>query len=245
MASKGSVYQLHRADKMAIGKRKRPAVAPIIPRADFLTFGTQLKADPSKLSLLLDLPAELRNAIYEFVLASTGGVLLPRSATRRTLASSSSLPRVNKQIRDEFLATAMLMAEIHTTSVDFSFRHIVAFLNRLSEEELRALPITKLPTQRKIIIHLHPDLESSSQPQYLGRWLNRVQHPTKKGTNVVYEYRYSGSVPRYRNYHHHDDFSRRLQWWESDVVKMAPGRKKDEFGDIIAALRGPRVVGTV
>ncbi|KAK5733263.1 hypothetical protein LTR17_009872 [Elasticomyces elasticus] len=178
-------YRLHRADKMALSKRKRPAVAPIIPRADFLTFGTQLKEDPSKLSLLLDLPAELRNAIYEFVLVSTGGVLVSRSATRRTLASSSSLPRVNKQIRDEFLATAMLMAEVHTTSVDFSFRHIVAFLNRLSDEELRALPTTKLLTQRKIIIHLHPSIDSVEQPQYLERWLNRVQHPTKKGTDVT------------------------------------------------------------
>ncbi|KAK4888184.1 hypothetical protein LTR27_012889 [Elasticomyces elasticus] len=183
------VYRLHRAEKMALGKRKRPAVAPIIPRADFLTFGTQLKENPSKLSLLLDLPAELRNAIYEIVLASTGGVLLSRSATRRALASSSTMPRVNKQIRDEFLATAMLMAEVHTTSVDFSFRHVVAFLNRLSEEELRALPTTKLPKQRKIIIHLHPSIDSVEQPQYLKRWLNRVQHPTKKGTDVVYEYR--------------------------------------------------------
>ncbi|KAK5675196.1 hypothetical protein LTS10_012272 [Elasticomyces elasticus] len=245
MASKGSVYRLHRADKMALGKRKRPAVAPIIPRADFLTFGTQLKEDPSKLSLLLDLPAELRNTIYETVLASTGGVLLSRSATRRALASSSTMPRVNKQIRDEFLATAMLMAEVHTTSVDFSFRHIVAFLNRLSEEELRALPTTKLPKQRKIIIHLHPSIDSVEQPQYLERWLNRVQHPTKKGTDVVYEYRYSGPSLLLQRFHGSYDFLRRLQMWESDIPRWAPGRKKNEIRAIIAALRGPRVNGTV
>ncbi|KAK3615946.1 hypothetical protein LTR22_027232 [Elasticomyces elasticus] len=223
---------------MALGRRKRPSAAPIIPPANFLTFGTQLKADTSKLSLLLDLHTELRNAVYEMVLACTGGALLSRSATYRALASSSAMPRVNKQIRDEFLATTMLLAEIHTTSVDFSFRHIVAFLNRLSDEELRALPTTKLPTQRKIIIHLHPNIDSMEQPQYLRRWLNRVQHPTKKGTNVVYEYRYSGSVPHYRNNYHYPDFSRRLHVWGLDVVKMAPGRKKDEFTAIIAALHG-------
>ncbi|KAK3624749.1 hypothetical protein LTR56_020802 [Elasticomyces elasticus] len=245
MAFKGSVYRLHRADKMTLGKRKRPAVAPIIPRADFLTFGTQLKEDPSKLSLLLDLPAELRNAVYEMVLACTGGALLSRSATHRALASSSAMPRVNKQIRDEFLATTMLLAEIHTTSVDFSFRHIVAFLNRLSDEEIRALPTTKLPTQRKIIIHLHPNIDSMEQPQYLKRWLNRVQHPTKKATDVVYEYRYSGPALLFRRFHISNDFLRRLQMWESDVARMAPGRKKDEFRAIIAALRGPRVTGAV
>lgn len=165
-----------------------PPTAPPPPPSETLkTFATHLKEDPTKPSLLLDLPPELRNAVYEAVVASTS-THLSRSTTKRNLASTSALPRVNKQIRDEFLSTMWLFADIHTSAVAFSFRHIVAFLNRLSEREIKELPTVNRPAQRKITIELISDFWEHGDRYFLDRWLNRVGDGTRRGTDVRYEY---------------------------------------------------------
>ncbi|KAK0831133.1 hypothetical protein LTR03_015700 [Friedmanniomyces endolithicus] len=166
------------------------------------TFVTQLKADPSKVSFF-DLP--------------------PNSATR----STSTLLRVNKQIHNEFMHAAWLLADIHTTSLDFNFRHIVALLNRHEDEELRALPSMHLPHRRAIFVEIIPspqDTMRTGVPMYLDRWLNRIEHPTKKGTRVWYEY---WGRPGFTEY--------RLRSWRT-YVRGTSGRKREELDRIIAAV---------
>lgn len=104
-------------------------------------FATKLKRDASQLSLLLDLPPELRNVIYGMIcqvvdlklprpvikkgLARSAGKKTPMpTVTKTALACASALPRVNKQVRDEFLSFALLVADICTSTVDFDFRYV-------------------------------------------------------------------------------------------------------------------------
>ncbi|TKA67439.1 hypothetical protein B0A55_09147 [Friedmanniomyces simplex] len=212
---------------MALGKRKRASIPPI----NLDTFATQLKADPTRLSLLLDLLPELRNIIYEYVFASTGGVLLSRQLVHRALApKTSTLLRVNKQIHTEFLHAAWLLADIHTTALEYDFRHIVTFLNRHEEEEIRALPSTNLPQHRTIFVEIQPNATHTQSvddnPKFLKRWLNRAEHPTKKGTRVHYEYRLR---PGYAE--------PRWPRWRVRAQAMEEGRKREELEKIIAAVR--------
>ncbi|KAK3654175.1 hypothetical protein LTR56_004230 [Elasticomyces elasticus] len=160
-------------------KRTKAAKSPWPLSTATSTVATSQKADATLPSLLLDLPPELRNLVYEFVFASTGGVHLSPKAHRKHLACGSALNRVNKQVRHEFLTVGELVVDIHTSAPNFDFRHIVAFLNRLSDKEMQALPSLTVPVQRKVIVDLQPS--STMRPMYLERWINRIEHPTKKG----------------------------------------------------------------
>lgn len=108
-------------------KRKRhtsPQPSPLAPSTASASYKTGLKQDAEKLSLLLDLPPELlRNLVYEMMLQRTKAVL-STSTNRRTLGSSSSLPRVNKQVREEFGNILLLVADVHTVAKEFDFRRI-------------------------------------------------------------------------------------------------------------------------
>jgi len=188
---------------MAIGKRKRidtelldKKTAPPVLNLD--TFATLLKADPNKRSLL-DLPAELRVNIYEYVFASTGGVHLARQTYKRALATTSKLVYANKQIRYEFMAAATLYSDISTTVLRLNFTHIVHFLNRSTDEELKALPsrAEAAPSTRTLTVVLQADGDfNGSRDWLLDRWLNRIEHPTKKGTSVAFSYCVDANVSR-------------------------------------------------
>ena len=153
-------------------------------------FTATLKADSSKISLLLDLPAELRNAVYEFMIGShdNPGVKLSRHAKHRSRLGYpiASIIRVNKQVYHEFTSLAFHAADIYTQAYDYDFRHIVTFLNRLStEEDIPAL------TRRGRTITDELLVDSNfveSEPEFLWRWVNRASHPTKKGTQVSFQY---------------------------------------------------------
>ncbi|TKA79383.1 hypothetical protein B0A55_02841 [Friedmanniomyces simplex] len=213
---------------MARGKRKRAPPPP----TDIDNFASQLKADPSRPSFL-DFPPELRTLIYEYVFASTGGIHLSRQTARRNLASTSALPRVNKQIHSEFSSAAWLLAYIITSSVALSFTHIVTFLNRLSDAELRALPtLHAAAAQRRITIVLRPGtaLAHYGLQTLLERWLKRAGHPTKKGTDVVYEYVLHSSCTK-------AEVAQGMQELETYASRMPEGRRRAELRRIVAALR--------
>ncbi|KAK4889260.1 hypothetical protein LTR27_011937 [Elasticomyces elasticus] len=142
-------------------KRTKAAKSPWPLSTATGTVATNHKADATLPSLLLDLPPELRNLVYEFVFASTGGVHLSPKAHRKHLACGSALDRVNKQVRHEFLTVGELVVDIHTSAPNFDFRHIVAFLNRLSDQEMQELPSLTMPVQRKVIVDLQPSYYSN------------------------------------------------------------------------------------
>ncbi|KAK5691853.1 hypothetical protein LTR97_011024 [Elasticomyces elasticus] len=151
------------------------------------TFATQQKTDPDRISLLLDLPPELRTAIYEQIFITNGGVQLSRNTSHRNLATTCPLVRVNKQIRDEFLFAALLLADIRTTAIGLDFRHIVSFMNRLSEREIAALPKNDNLTDRTVSVEIIMPKQWKREV-YLARWASCVQDSVKKGTQVRYRY---------------------------------------------------------
>ena len=140
----------------------------------------------------LDLPAELRNNIYEKVCEAEPEAFLIKRG-RGNLASRSALPRVCHQIRNEFNSILYLCAgELIASVTDFDFQHIVTFINRLSDMELRSLlPTTDVPSSREMSVELI--FEDSPDYSLLERWVKRMQHPTKKGTNVAISYTVLGS----------------------------------------------------
>ena len=127
---------------------------------------------------LLDLPAELRNDIYEKIAKEETAHL--NKMSRGNLGCSSALPYISRQVRDEFLVILTLVAPGITTTVsDWDFTHIVRFLNRLSDAELKAMPTVKQSSSRKMNIWLRITCHPQHNMDLLTRWLNRMTHPTK------------------------------------------------------------------
>lgn len=137
------------------------------------------------------------------------------------------------------MSIVQLVADIHTSVMNFDFTHIVTFLNRLPDAEMRTLPMSSTAAKRSIIVELWFTWNSTRQiearpyspPHMLGRWLNRLEHPTKRGVNVDLHYR----LPEDRIY-----LSQRPSVWtrgmQTVVAGMAAGRRKEELAKILAQL---------
>ena len=216
------------------------------PPVNIQPFVATLKADPSKLSLLLDLPAKLRNTIYELIINSHDGVKLSHQPSHRGLGYPvSTLNRVNKQVHHEFTSAAFLLADIHTEARGYDFRHLVTFMNSLSADDLPALPsIHSTRSGRTITVTLHPGY-ANEEPAFLTRWINRAAHPTKKGTSVRFEYLVpsawrgtSGTIwcPLTHQYIRTPFVDARAVEWQKRAEAMPAGRKREEFEKIIAAV---------
>ncbi|CAK4031558.1 Hypothetical predicted protein [Lecanosticta acicola] len=202
------------------------------------------EADGGPCSLLLDLPAELRHNVYDAVMGVEAARLIPR--TKGRLATSTSLPRVNRQIREDFLSYVYLRAPLIIASVyGFDFRHVVTFFNRLSEKELKGLSRdSELRISRKIVIQLDlgpipKALKDTMGPNfsqdalgdfpYLRSWLKRSEDPTKKGTSVDISYLVDDlENPDLRHWAWHLDYMGQLL--------PAEGHQKKELLKIIAAV---------
>jgi hypothetical protein len=155
------------------------------------------------------------------------------------LTDRSKLALVNRQIRDEYHPVSLLCAKnIRTEVEDFDFRHIVTFINRLSTNEVNALPNVTKPGTRRIDVTL---VFSKNPADYylLRRWLNRAGHPTKKGTML--DFRYTLKTPdgfKPNKFDHSDYISGTLEW-QRLIYPLAPyageGRVKDEAEKISRA----------
>ncbi|KAK3114079.1 hypothetical protein LTR53_007973 [Teratosphaeriaceae sp. CCFEE 6253] len=246
------------SDTMVLGKRKRAGTSRLE------TFATQLVADDSKRSFL-DLLAELRDAVYELVCISTGGLHLSRDPKRKSLlASTSRLGRANKQIRSEFFATAARYADITTTAVGLDFDHIVTFLNKHTDAELNTLPTfakAATPSGRSFTIKLmpavglHTSFKALPEEKGLARWLNRTRHPRKQGANIRYAYvAHESAVRRARTTANRGT----LQWMKRVCVRQSeairtrgeiPGREehtarqREELAHIRNAIAAKRGLG--
>ena len=120
------------------------------------TEGTSSTVTTIQSSPLLKLPAELRNNVYEKIAEDTIGHL--KSGKKGILGCSTAFSRVNSQVHKEFLSIfALHVPKIVATVKDFDFGHVITFLNRLSEDELKTLPgTTEAPT-----CHIHVNIHLS------------------------------------------------------------------------------------
>lgn len=177
---------------------------------------------------LLDLPAELRNNVYARVVEGQPEAYLTKRTSNK-LASRSALPRANRQIREEFLAVLYMTADVVTDVSNFNFAQVITFLNRLRDAELKALPSSVAQKGRQVIIRLQIPLHfPGSGNRNLNRWLNRIQHPTKKGVNVKMSYVVKGRMPESRLW---------LEDLRSRRDRLPTGKKRDEVVKIVDALR--------
>ncbi|KAK5696958.1 hypothetical protein LTR17_024153 [Elasticomyces elasticus] len=216
---------------MTSRKRKRMVEQRERDEKALNTFVTQQKTDPNRMSLLFDLPPELRTAIYEQIFISNGGVQLFRNTSRRNLATTCPLIRVNKQIRDEFLSAALLLADIRTTAIGLDFRHIVSFMNRLSERKIAALPKNDNLTERAVSIEIIMPKQWKREV-YLARWISRVQDSVKKGTQVRYRYWFRIDACNHRSNYY---VLERRKTCLAHVQAMPQGRGQEELLRIVAA----------
>ncbi|KAI7279205.1 hypothetical protein KC345_g5467 [Hortaea werneckii] len=147
---------------------------------------TQLKQDPTRISLFLDLPLELRDIIYLMLLRERSPLRL--STWRKPLLTTSALVRVNKQVRSEYLNTASLYGNIKTNVRDFNFHHIISFLNRVPEPKTPSFSADHAPKSRTISIYFLSGAKWNEGLPHLRRWYNRLNHPTKHGFNAGFQY---------------------------------------------------------
>ena len=147
---------------------------------------------------LLDLPAELRVLIYEKIIEQNPVITLARTQRDRELgnASSACIMRPCKLVHKESVNTLHLCATTIVASVrNYNFSHIVTFLNRLDERVLEALEqqandgktgptVTKKTREIPLFLTSGED----DRQTYLDRWLNRLDHPSKKGAHIECKY---------------------------------------------------------
>ncbi|KAK3070433.1 hypothetical protein LTR53_010475 [Teratosphaeriaceae sp. CCFEE 6253] len=227
---------------MYISQRKRRSKPVVSSPVKIHPFTTGLKADEDEVSLLLDLPAELRNIVYGLIIRSGPPIKLHDTNRHPNLGIPFLLSRVNRQLHHEFSAAVFVLGDISTKVYGYDFRHIVAFLNRLSAQtDIPALPsIHSTRAGRKITIELTPEHEAGTtlhEPKYLERWINRAAHPTKKGTSVRFVY---VLAPRLRALGGAFILEGRVDGWERRAHEMPQGRKREELDKIIAAVRSDR-----
>lgn len=91
---------------------------------------------------LANLPPELRDQIYECVMRNEPQIWLTGSRPRKPLFKSN-LVRTNRQIRKELTSLMRVGAtDIVAEVKNYDFGHIISWFNKLSGENLRALPNT-------------------------------------------------------------------------------------------------------
>lgn len=174
-------------------KRKEPGSSPAFSSKRAKTSVTPSEITPFR---LFDLPAELRNLIYEK--AAENQHVTIRSPTV-SLTDRSGLLVSGDQLRNEYLPILLLHAPKITVKIcNFDFTKVTHFLNHLSDAEATALPNTTKPTARKVEVALeYGATPEGTNQRNLKRWLNRFSHPAKKGTTLdtTYYFHLCRSIP--------------------------------------------------
>ena len=189
------------------------------------------------LARYLTLPAELRNAVYEYSALHYTAVLCPNA--RGKLLSNSPLMAVSLRVRAELAAALHLTAPVITAHVqNLDFSHIGTFINQTSDRELNALPSVTGASERRIKVALRmvgrgwvpcclrwQDLDS------LHRWLVRCEHPTKRGADLEVSYTVLGTWVDRRLYYTQQAALERME-----KAGMGEGRVYGELKKFVAAL---------
>lgn len=114
----------------------------------------------------LDLPAELRAAILALAARHTGTALLKRNS-RGVVSSSDPLSFISKQVRGEYLGVLYEHAQTTLAYVlDFDFRHVVTYLNKLNKAEVKALPTQRMRSSTAISATI-PDYPHIPRPDHM------------------------------------------------------------------------------
>jgi hypothetical protein len=135
-----------------------------------------------------DVPAELRNVVYAYMVeGQTAYIYFDGYVT-----DISSYQFVSEQFTNEYSAIlAHCAGAIKVEVMDFDFRSVVTFINRLSAAELDNFASVTKPSSKifRISLLLCRMRESEFADGYLlHRWLNHAGHATKKSTRLDFDY---------------------------------------------------------
>ena len=145
---------------------------------------TPTEEAPSSRLNFFDLPAEIRNAIYEFVVSDTT-LSLPAlfAASKRSKLSLkrrkpiplpapiNSLLIASRQCRQEYLAVLLSTVSVVVEVEDFDFKHLTRASSSLTE-----LDIQSLQTNRHLTVVLVTQNCTSKDIGRLRRWLEHQKH---------------------------------------------------------------------
>lgn len=210
--------------------------------AEASTTGEEQAAEPDEQTSekhfeFLELPPELRNAIYAAILEDAP-VTIPRNHRRR-LKMPSALIGANKMIHDEFRSYATLEAPVIRADVfNLDFGHVITYLNRLGETQLKQLEhasSSQRSTEQTIKIVLTMKVIETYLIPYaqVDRWLNRFDDTLKRAAGMRFEYEAVGDATQYTNI-----FSRELLR-VSPLRQQRSGEEAVKIASAFSELRSP------
>lgn len=148
---------------------------------------------PSGRLQFLDLPAELRNCIYEFVICDatlslpTSGSISRKSKLlmrrrKQTETPLNGLLLTNRQLRREYLSMLLSTASVVVEVKDFDFEHVARVSSALAYADMKALQ-----SNPNLVLHLVTQNCTAKDLAQLRRWLD-----FRKGndTNLPWNYEF-------------------------------------------------------
>lgn len=134
----------------------------------------------------LDLPAELRNLVYEHVANDSA----PTVKRLGDVASSSGMTRVSRQVHAEYQSVLKTKSqEIVVPVTELNFAPVVKFLDKLSDADLNRLPkVDGSNKERKVtvLLQISSDCINPGELMTWVRWLAQSNH---RGANVDLTYK--------------------------------------------------------
>jgi hypothetical protein len=91
----------------------------------------------------------------------------------------------DQQIFNEYISVAA--PTIQTSFYDFNFSHVAAFLDSLSEDNIKTFPTLDNDSKSRFIIKLEITDDCSTNPPRLSQWLARFAQGSK-GSGIKFEY---------------------------------------------------------
>lgn len=163
-------------------RKDSAAVLPMDSASQHLTHPAADDAPPPSGLTFLDLPAELRNRVYEFVICDAT-LTLPTAAAHPSRRSKLSLRRrggskptdtplnglllTTRQLRHEYLSMLLSTAAVVVEVRDFDFAHVARVSAALAPADRRALQ-----SNRRLALHLVTQNCTAKALAQLRRWLD-------------------------------------------------------------------------
>ncbi|KAF7196180.1 hypothetical protein HII31_02581 [Pseudocercospora fuligena] len=188
--------------KTALKKQSRPLPAG----SRSLNVGAQ-GHEAQKTFPFLNLPAELRNEIYEYDMINHESVRLSRRVSKAKVNSTKGFPissrsgllKVNRQVREEYCGLAITEAPfIEKEVINFNFGYLITYFNSLEENLIKKWeaadtngPDQQQSTRKTFLIHINCNKNFNDEHMSgLKRWLNRMGNKTKQGSMIEMRYHF-------------------------------------------------------
>jgi hypothetical protein len=143
--------------------------------------------------LLMKLPGEVRNEIYKRIAEDDVLYLRPENDSFSVSPPyCSQMYNADHQILYEYISIAdICVPTIQTAIYDFDFTRVAAFLDSLSEDNIKTL---EGDSKRRFVIKLEMTDRCSTNPPNLWQWLARFAQGAK-GAGISFHYRVSDLYP--------------------------------------------------